>query len=75
MSKWFWLSVIWCVLGIVALVYQVNVHGQIPDPCAEFHNKALDEVRKFERNENSSFATMYATMYLACRESYRTRVP
>ena len=67
----FWFTVIWCIIGILALVLQVNVYSQIQDPCAEFHNKALDEVRKFERNENSSFATMYATMYLACREAQK----
>ena len=66
--KLFWFAVIWCILGLAALMFQVNVYSQIQDPCAEFHNKALDEVRKFERNE-SSFATMYATMYLVCREA------
>lgn len=70
-TKLFWLIVIWCIISITALVLQVNVYSRIQDPCAEFHNKALDEVRKFERNENSSFATMYATMYLACREANR----
>lgn len=68
-SKLFWFILMWCVIGLVLLQMTYKVYSQIQDPCAEFHNKALDEIRKFERNENSSFATMYATMYLACREA------